>query len=184
MRKNYDDHADAPSTPSLGGYIPCNVCRSPTLRSMLEQHGGRCLSCHDTWCRSGPCGTGDPPSGFTLTKADTDALLAKMTDLAARIRTGPIDGRAWAARLQEREKSGEPLSIAQRAMWRAAMRAPVNEPLQKGSHTFLDEELPPGMRKGPVDPEAVQRLEQHVRAKLGYGISERAPDADHIPGLT
>lgn len=51
----------------------------------------------------------------------------------------------WAKALEEREKAGEPVTEAVRAMWRSAVHdAPSNEPIV--FNTIAPELLPPGMR--------------------------------------
>jgi hypothetical protein len=80
--------------------------------------------------------------------------------------------RQWAYDLQAEEAAGGRLCEFQRRAWRVAL-ASVDVPLSRGSYTFMQEELPPGMRKGEVDPEAVARLEAQVKAKL-YAKRDRA----------
>lgn len=73
--------------------------------------------------------------------------------------------KQWAYDLQEKERSGERLTEVQRQAWREALAS--NElPLNLGSYTFQQEELPPGMRTREVDPADVAKLEAYTREKL------------------
>ena len=87
----------------LENRAPCRWCGDSTLVSMLNHYGARCFACYEAYC-------GEP-----LPKVD-----------AGDKRThGP---KAWAHALRAREERGEPLSPAQRAMWRSAI----------SSHDVLD----------------------------------------------
>lgn len=57
-------------------------------------------------------------------KADPARVAAAMAKLKRDQQASP---KAWAHRLKEREESGEKLSSAQRAMWRAAIQATAAE---------------------------------------------------------
>lgn len=76
---------------------PCSKCEESTLLTVLAQHGGWCVGCYDAYCREPQP---EPPW------------------MADKRTGGP---RAWAYALRTREESGERLTPAQKAMWRAAI---------------------------------------------------------------
>jgi hypothetical protein len=105
------------------GYQPCMDCRSPTLRAILAQHGARCIHCYETWCRSGPCGSGETKR--PLTRADKLAIGERARnlgrDMAARQADDP---KGWARALIERSERGEHVSYVQHEMACRALGIP------------------------------------------------------------
>jgi len=66
----------------------------------------------------------DPPP-WPLTKADKVEILHKLRGLFAKPPEEPL---AWAHALRRRERNGERLTIAQRGIWRAALRMLESDP--------------------------------------------------------
>lgn len=77
--------------------LSCRWCHKPTLVATLMQYGARCFQCYEAYCNEVP---------RAISAAD------KRVD-------GP---RGWAHALRARELSGERLTPAARAMWRAAIK--------------------------------------------------------------
>jgi hypothetical protein len=101
-------------------YMPCLECRHPTLRAILAQHGGRCTPCYDSYCRSGPCGSGE--SMRALTHADKLALLGKLQRLTRATKAGNGDDpRAWARRIIDNAEAGAHVAPSTLRMARAAL---------------------------------------------------------------
>lgn len=77
--------------------LPCRWCQMPTLIATLNQYGARCHICYEAYCA-------EPPQSAP-----------KMADKRK-------DGdRAWASVLKTRHESGEKLTGAQIAMYRAVI---------------------------------------------------------------
>ena len=73
--------------------MPCNRCSTVTAHAILAQHGAMCLSCFHRYC--------------------CERHPAPMADKR-------VEGlRGWAHALKTLEESGERLTGAQKAMWRA-----------------------------------------------------------------
>lgn len=100
-----DDEIPLPphgTPPALEKRAPCGSCGTSTLVSMLGHYGARCLSCYEAYRLEL-----QPKAAFTGDK-----------------RSNP---KGWALALKAREEAGERLSVAQRDMWRAALRATENQ---------------------------------------------------------
>lgn len=87
-------------------------------------------------------------------------------------RKEPNDPKRWARDLKAREESGEDISPAQRAAWRAALAysAPGAPKPFDGFKPIPDELLPPAMRKGQTPQ---QRRRAAVRAEMQALQEER-----------
>ena len=100
-RKSFDPdkplppHGQVPAV--IAGRHPCSVCGAPTADTTLSAYGARCYRCYEAYYREMP---------------DVPAYMGDRT-------TGL---KSWAYALKACEDSGERLSSAQRAMWRAALR--------------------------------------------------------------
>lgn len=111
-------------------------------------------------------------------KPDPARLAAELTRLHdLLVDRKPLD---WAFELQDRESKGEVLSEVQRIAWRNALASPA-APVQGTSYAFLDEELPPAMRRREVNPADVEYLEQQTRERL-YAKRGSAYAASHPEG--
>lgn len=91
--KKYED-----TTGEEFGPLPCSWCQKPTLRSLLSQHGARCLQCYEAYLQSP-----EPTPGWMADKRTEGT-------------------RAWADALKAHEEAGGNLSGAQKTMWRAVIR--------------------------------------------------------------
>lgn len=103
-RAAFDDSSDRLPAFESGGPLPCSLCNRPTPRAILAQYGARCAGCYGHFCRSVP---------------------QRPEHSAHRGLDGP---RGWAQALRRREESGERLTPAQRAAWRAAIGALADAP--------------------------------------------------------
>lgn len=87
MRSKFDERKDQRIADEVStGYLPCMVCKRPTLRDTLEQYGAKCWECYRAWLGGGYVGDDSQP----LTKADKLAILercrASMAQWAERSR--------------------------------------------------------------------------------------------------
>jgi len=86
--------------PTAEGRGLCRVCRVLTATRELIAHGAQCSACYEAY-RIAP---------------------QPRPDVGSR-----GDSRSWAAALKRREEAGEPLTEAQRTMWREAYRPPRDD---------------------------------------------------------
>lgn len=100
-RKSFDPDAadDAPAAArDEAARRPCRFCNFPTLTSILSQYGTRCFRCYEAYCSM--------PQPAPATAANNIA-----------------DKKAWAWALKAREERDPTgMSLAQRTMWREALR--------------------------------------------------------------
>lgn len=86
--------------------------------------------------------------------ADKRALLKRLREVFAT----PVDPRAWARNLRDRERSGARLTQAQRTAWRAVLQAAPTFPTESG---FSDDEIAHRERiaeqQRRIDEYAIQR---------------------------
>jgi hypothetical protein len=132
-------HDDDTSATSDDGYQPCMDCRSPTLRAILGQHGGRCIRCYEDWCRSGPCGSGETKR--PLTHDDKMAILAKLRTTLHAMTATPRDPKQWARDLIERAERGEHVGYVQHEMACRALGIPMVARTVVGGEPIDDDEL-------------------------------------------
>lgn len=98
MRRRDFDNDDGGQPAAATGQLQCRWCGKQTQRTTLAEYGARCFACFEAYLRA--------PSATPAWMADKRS-----------------DGhRAWAKALQAREKAGDRLTGAQRAMWRAAVQ--------------------------------------------------------------
>ena len=83
-------------------YLPAD--KPPTAMQFRDQ------------CRRAP--RPEPPKAIAGPKPDP----ARVAELVSRIEPKDVDPREWARRLQRREQQGERLTLAQREMWREALK--------------------------------------------------------------
>lgn len=114
-------------------------------------------------CRRAP----EPPERedhrLPAPKPDPQRLVAELERLHSMLKNRAP--RQWAYDLQARESAGERLSEGQRKAWREAL-ATIDVPLSGVSYTFMQEELPPGMRTREVDPADVEKLQKWAHEML------------------
>jgi hypothetical protein len=97
----------------------------PGIKHALEHlpadHPPNCLQFRSL-CFGGPV---EPTKVLPAPKASPERVSAALARMAS-LRGQQRDPRAWAHRLKAREAAGEHLSITQRTMWRAALRASLD----------------------------------------------------------
>ncbi len=101
-----DRDTEAPHTP--GKPLPCRICKTLTAGATLAVYGAQCFRCYAAYCREP-----QPKSAFLADKRR--------------------DPKAWARALKAREERGEHLTLAQRDMWREALKSELAQ------HQHVDE---------------------------------------------
>jgi hypothetical protein len=104
-----------------GDYCPCGVCGTATLATTLSQYGARCFPCYERYC----FGDAGAPIRVLTAREKRDIVLRLRDVLTQMQRRNP---RAWIAKLEQREASGEKLSEAQMFCLRQVRQlAPVGD---------------------------------------------------------
>lgn len=92
-------HGKPPRIDDSDPLMPCNGCNTLTKRSTLNTFGARCAPCYRAYCAT------PQPAPLLPAKGAKD-----------------LDPKAWAKALRTREERGERLTVAQRQMWRDALK--------------------------------------------------------------